>query len=138
MSRLLLINFVLDPFLYTLSRKQCRDIVKRWLCCCCSSPSRRRYKYLSSWHRYTFVWTYQCISTFQGYPAVDFPKLIITQLVLFRYSKEFCKQRFDSNCIGLSAWKPLCVVILNTFYLSFHCEICFLVLLCPYKNGICI
>nr|QBS47867.1 GPCR5 [Tripedalia cystophora] len=33
-SRLLLFNFVLDPFLYTFSRKQCRDIMFDWFCCC--------------------------------------------------------------------------------------------------------
>jgi len=48
-SRLLLINFVLDPFLYTLSRKQCRDIVKMWLCCCCVAKSGRRYSFFGRW-----------------------------------------------------------------------------------------
>eukprot|EP00794_Sanderia_malayensis_P009780 gene9780-10779_t len=43
-SRLLLFNFVLDPFLYTLSRKQCRDIIKGWFCCCCGGNKKRRTK----------------------------------------------------------------------------------------------
>jgi hypothetical protein len=41
-SRLLLLNLVLDPFIYVLTRKQYRDTFVRLFCCCCPCVRKTR------------------------------------------------------------------------------------------------
>ena len=42
-SRLLLLNLVLDPFIYVLTRKHYRDALKEMLCCHCCNGKMQRY-----------------------------------------------------------------------------------------------
>lgn len=46
-SRLLLLNLVLDPFIYVLTRKYYRDTLKKILCCNCSCCKGNIRQYLS-------------------------------------------------------------------------------------------